>query len=89
MNARRLTEAHVTTKAKGTDLPLSRRSKEIHTEWLGEDGVRSPESFADVGGELHIESFMRAVVVKLMNEGVELGLLLKKVRTGRAGSLHL
>jgi hypothetical protein len=43
----------------------------------------------DVSGELHIESFMRAVVVKLMNEGVELGLLLKEVGTGRPGSLHL
>jgi len=37
------------------------------------------------GGVLHTESFMGALVVKLMNEGVELGLLLKEVRTRPAG----
>jgi len=37
---------------------------------------------------LHIESFMRTLVVKLVNESVELGLLLKEVRTaGRVASI--
>ena len=35
---------------------------------------------------LHIESFMRTLVVKLANESVELSLLLKEVRTGRPRS---
>jgi hypothetical protein len=39
--------------------------------------------FINVGGILHTESLMRALVVKLMNEGIELGLLLKEVGTGR------
>ena len=43
----------------------------------------------DVGRAVDIESFVRALVVKFMNEGVELCLLLKEVRTGRPGSLHL
>jgi hypothetical protein len=32
---------------------------------------------------------MRALVVKLVNEGIELGLLLKKVETGRPSSFYL
>lgn len=32
---------------------------------------------------------MRALVVKLVNEDIELGLLLKEVGTGRPGSFHL
>ena len=43
----------------------------------------------DVGGALHIESFMRVLVVKHMNEGIELGLLLKEVGTGGPGGFHL
>src|ERR1700722_7817550 len=35
-----------------------------------------------VGRAFHIQSFMRTLVVKLANESVELGLLLKKVGTG-------
>src|SRR6202011_1895933 len=42
--------------------------------------------FIDIGGALHIESFMRTLVVKLANESVDLGLLLKEVGTGRACS---
>ena len=51
--------------------------------------IRPRGRFVDIGRALHIESLMRALVVKFMNEGIELGLLLKEVRTGRAGSLHL
>jgi hypothetical protein len=40
----------------------------------------------DVGRASHIESFMRTLVVKLANESVELGLLLKEVGTGRPRS---
>ena len=43
----------------------------------------------DFDGALHIESLMRALVVKHMNESIELGLLLKEVGTGRPGSVHL
>jgi hypothetical protein len=42
-----------------------------------------------IGGALHIEGFMRTLVVKLANESVELGLLLKEVGTGWACSFHL
>jgi hypothetical protein len=42
----------------------------------------------DFDGALHIESFMRALVVKDMNKGIELGLLLKEVGTGWPGSFH-
>jgi hypothetical protein len=42
----------------------------------------------DVGGTLHSESFMGALVVKFLNEGIELSWLLEEVGTGRAGSLH-
>jgi hypothetical protein len=45
--------------------------------------------FIDIGGVFHSESFMRALVVKFKNEGIELGLLLKEVGTGRPGSVHL
>jgi len=51
-------------------------------------------SLINFGGALHSESFMRTLVVKLANESVELGLLLKEVRTGRPrsfdfqGSMH-
>ena len=37
----------------------------------------------------HIESLMRALVVKHLNESIELGLLLKEVGTGGPGSFHL
>jgi len=42
--------------------------------------------FIDVGGALHSKSFVRTFVVKLANESVELGLLLKEVGTGWASS---
>jgi hypothetical protein len=32
---------------------------------------------------------MRALVVKLVNEGIKLGLLLKEVETGRPSSFYL
>src|SRR6267142_1671787 len=46
-------------------------------------------SLINFAGVLHIESFMRALVVKHLNEGIELGLLLKEVGTGWPGSFHL
>ena len=48
--------------------------------------IRPRGRFVDVGGVLHIESFMGAFVVEFINEGIELSLLLKEVGTGRAGS---
>jgi hypothetical protein len=48
--------------------------------------IGSYGGFIDVGGALHIKSFVRPFVVKLANESVELGLLLKEVGTGRACS---
>jgi hypothetical protein len=41
-----------------------------------------------LGRVLHTESFMGALVVELVNEGLELGLLLKEVGAGRPGSLY-
>ena len=46
-------------------------------------------SLIDFAGALHIKSLMRALVVKLVNEGIELGLLLKEIGTSRPGSFHL
>ena len=43
----------------------------------------------DFDRALHIESLMRALVVKLVNEDIELGLLLKEVGAGGPGSFHL
>jgi hypothetical protein len=40
----------------------------------------------DVGRASHSESFMRTLVVKLANESVELGLLLKRVGTSQSRS---
>jgi hypothetical protein len=50
--------------------------------------IRPCGRFVDVGGVLHIESFMGALVVELMKEGIELGLLLKEVGSGGPGSFH-
>ena len=54
---------------------------------LSDAAIGSRGGFVDVCGALHIESFMRTLVVKLANEGIELGLLLKEVGTGGPGSL--
>ena len=48
--------------------------------------IRPRRRYVDVGGVLHIESFMGALVVEFMNEGIELSLLLKEVGTGGPGS---
>jgi len=52
---------------------------------LSDAAVSSRGRLIDVGGKLHIESFMGALVVELMNEGIELGLLLKEVGSGGTG----
>jgi hypothetical protein len=51
--------------------------------------IRPCGSLIDFNGTLHLESLMRTLVVKPLNEGIELGLLLKEVGTGRPGSFHL
>jgi hypothetical protein len=56
---------------------------------LSDAAIWARGRFIDVGGVLHSESFMGTLVVKLMNEGIELGLLLKEVGTGRPGSFYL
>ena len=53
---------------------------------LSDAAIGSRRGLIDVGGVLHIESFMGALVVEFMNEGIELGLLLKEVGTGGPGS---
>jgi hypothetical protein len=47
--------------------------------------IRSRGRFVDLGGVLHMESFMGALVVEFMSEGIELGLLLKGSWNRRAG----
>ena len=65
-------------------------SSPFHAEPRHSDATIWPRGrFIDIGGVFHIESFMRALVVKFKNEGIELGLLLKEVGTGRPGSFHL
>jgi hypothetical protein len=50
--------------------------------------IRARGRFVDVGGGLPVESFMGALVVELMNEGIELSLLLKEVEpAGRVASI--
>ena len=56
---------------------------------LSDAAVRSRGGLIDVCGALHLESFMRTLVVELVKESVELRLLLKEVRTGRPRSFHL
>ncbi len=46
-------------------------------------------SLIDFDRALHIEGLMRALVVKIVNEDIELGLLLKEVGTGRPSSFYL
>jgi len=56
---------------------------------LSDAAIGSRGGFVDVGGTLHLESFMGTLVIKLANEYVELSLLLKEVRTGRPRSFDL
>jgi hypothetical protein len=56
---------------------------------LSDAAIGSRGRFVDVDGALHIESFMRTLVVELLNEGVELSLLLKEVGTCRPRSFYL
>jgi len=62
--------------------PVVERKGEFSDAAIGSRGL------IDVGGELHSESLMRAVVVKLMNEGVEFSLSRKEVGAGWPGSFH-
>jgi len=54
-----------------------------------EAAILSRGRLINVGGALHSKSFVRPFVVKLGNESVELGLLLKEVGTGRAFSFDI
>jgi hypothetical protein len=49
------------------------------TRKFSEAAIGAGGGCIDVGRASHVESLMRALVVKLANESVELGLLLKKV----------
>src|SRR6185312_16460668 len=46
--------------------------------------IRAAGRRVDLGRTLHVESFVRSFVVKLLEEGIELGLLLKQVGAGWA-----
>ncbi len=93
-------DAHSLTRERGTEIyflfenadpsaagdqngPIVERIREFSDAALWSRG-----KLIDVGGELHIESFMGALVVELMNEGIELGLLLKEVGSGGTGGFH-
>jgi hypothetical protein len=55
---------------------------------LSDAAIGSRGGLLDFGGALHSESFMRTLVVKFMDEGIELSLLLKAVEpAGRAASI--
>jgi hypothetical protein len=50
--------------------------------------IRPQGRCVDVGGTLHIQSFVWTLIVKFLNEGIELGLLPKEVGTGGPGRFH-
>ena len=56
---------------------------------LSDAAVRPRGRFVDIGGALHIKSFMRTLDVELLNEGVDLCFLLKEVGTWRPRSFYL
>ena len=51
--------------------------------------IRAAGRRVDLGRTFHVESFVRAFVVELLDEGIELGLLLKQVGAGWASGFFL
>jgi hypothetical protein len=94
-----LFDTHSLTRERGTEIdflfvdadssaagnqsgPIVERIGEFSDAAIGLRG-----GFLDVSAILHAESFLWAFVVKFMDEGIELGLLLKEVGTRGAGWL--
>ena len=56
---------------------------------IGQARINARRRLIDLGRALHVQSFVRALVVEDFDEVVEAGLLLKKVAGGRFGGFFL